>query len=117
MKIWLFLVVSLLLIFILGCTSTPKDMANKATGMAVVAVNSVSEKVSDTQEKITNCVKYCLDLNKDSSRHSKDTWFNIEPDFCTDECVKAGIKCTVIFFQGTTCNVMCELNNTAYCEP
>jgi len=109
MKFWVLLIIVLLVMLVLGCTSSTTQNTNQAAGMAVVN-NIVTDKA-----KVSDCIGYCLDLNKDSSRRSMDTWFNVNPTFCSNNCINAGIKCIVVFHDGLTCEVKCVQNNTAYC--
>jgi len=109
MKYWVLVGIVLVVVLVLGCTSSTNQNTNEATGMAVV------NKVITDKAKVSSCISYCLDLNKDSSRRSIDTWFNVNPTFCSNNCINAGIKCTVVFHNGLTCEVNCAQNNTAYC--
>ena len=116
MRLLLFLLVSLLLVLALGCISSSKGPTGEITGMAVIDSQHINKNTVTNKEQISDCVKYCLGLNKDSSIRSKTGWYMMSPDFCTSSCAASGVKCTVMFSDGSSCSVRCESNNTAFCS-
>lgn len=100
------------LILFIGQTPAP---GNQSTGMAIIEKVPVNENLSVDKEKIADCVRYCLDLNKDSSKHLEENWLVNAPNFCVSECSKIGVKCIAVLQNGDTCDVKCNSNASASC--